>query len=67
MKNIISLFVLSATLVLVSFNNVGLKDYKIDKIVIDAGHGGRDPGTHGKISKEKDIALKIALEAGATI
>lgn len=67
MKNIISLFVLSTTLVLVSFNNVGLKDYKINKIVIDAGHGGRDPGTHGKISKEKDIALKIALETGETI
>ena len=33
-------------------------------IVIDAGHGGTDPGTHGKHSQEKDIALKIALQLG---
>lgn len=33
-------------------------------VVIDAGHGGHDPGTHGKHSKEKDIALKIALKLG---
>lgn len=33
-------------------------------VVIDAGHGGHDPGTHGKRSNEKDIALKIALELG---
>jgi N-acetylmuramoyl-L-alanine amidase len=36
-------------------------------IVIDAGHGGHDPGTHGKHSKEKDIALQIALKLGETI
>ncbi len=33
-------------------------------VVIDAGHGGKDPGTHGKLSKEKDIALAIALKTG---
>lgn len=33
----------------------------IDHIVLDPGHGGRDPGAVGTISKEKDIALKIAL------
>lgn len=38
--------------------------YKIKTIVIDAGHGGKDPGCHGKKSKEKDIALNIALELG---
>ena len=67
MKNIISLLVLSAALVCISFNTAGLREYKIDKIVIDAGHGGRDPGTHGKYSNEKDIALKIALETGRII
>lgn len=34
-------------------------------VVLDAGHGGKDPGKVGyKNYKEKDIALKIALEVG---
>jgi N-acetylmuramoyl-L-alanine amidase len=36
-------------------------------IVIDAGHGGHDPGAMGDISKEKDINLSIALELGTII
>ena len=36
-------------------------------MVIDAGHGGHDPGTSGKKLKEKDVALKIALKLGAYI
>ncbi len=36
-------------------------------MVIDAGHGGKDSGTRGAVSKEKDIALNIALELGKTI
>ena len=35
--------------------------------MIDAGHGGKDSGTRGVMSKEKDIALKIALELGEII
>ena len=33
-------------------------------IVIDAGHGGKDPGNLGNGYKEKDIALKVALVVG---
>ena len=33
-------------------------------VVIDAGHGGRDPGALGKRSKEKNITLAIALKTG---
>lgn len=39
----------------------------IKKIVIDAGHGGHDPGALGCKSKEKDIALAVALEVGKKI
>lgn len=38
--------------------------YQLKTIVIDAGHGGKDPGTLGRISKEKDINLAVALELG---
>ena len=33
-------------------------------VVIDAGHGGRDPGAVGSSSREKDIVLAIALKTG---
>ena len=36
-------------------------------VVIDAGHGGHDPGAVGKISKEKDINLSVALKLGKLI
>lgn len=42
-------------------------DSKVDVVVIDAGHGGKDHGTHGNVLKEKDLALKIALKLGAYI
>lgn len=36
-------------------------------LVIDAGHGGNDPGAVGRISKEKDINLNVALEFGRLV
>ncbi len=36
-------------------------------LVIDAGHGGKDPGAVGAISKEKDINLKVALALGKLV
>ena len=36
-------------------------------IVIDPGHGGRDPGALGSFSKEKNINLAIALKTGEYI
>jgi len=34
--------------------------FKVRTIVIDAGHGGKDPGAHGSYSTEKSVALAIA-------
>lgn len=39
-------------------------DYKFDKVVIDAGHGGKDPGATFSGIHEKDIVLDVALRAG---
>lgn len=37
-------------------------------VVLDAGHGGKDPGKPSKYGyKEKDIALKIVLKVGALL
>ena len=33
-------------------------------VVLDAGHGGKDPGAVGKFSQEKDLNLALALEVG---
>ncbi len=67
MRNIAIPFSICIFFILASFNPVGVINYKIDKIVIDPGHGGKDPGAHGNISKEKDVALNIALEVGRII
>lgn len=41
--------------------------HKLRTIIIDAGHGGKDPGAIGKYSKEKDITLAVALALGEKI
>jgi N-acetylmuramoyl-L-alanine amidase len=38
-----------------------------DKIVVDAGHGGKDRGAPGTVFDEKDITLAIALLVGGFI
>jgi len=56
---------------LVVFNSIDnqafAQEYKIKTIVIDAGHGGKDGATHGIYSKEKDVALKTALNLGKAL
>ncbi|BAX82725.1 N-acetylmuramoyl-L-alanine amidase [Labilibaculum antarcticum] len=39
----------------------------INTVVIDAGHGGKDPGAISKTLQEKDVVLSIALKLGAYI
>lgn len=40
---------------------------KLKTIVLDPGHGGHDSGAVGRQSKEKDIALQVALKLGKKI
>ncbi len=58
LKKLLSLLLL---LVMVSVTAMGADKFTL---VIDAGHGGRDAGAVGAISKEKDINLKVALAFG---
>ena len=42
----------------------------VNKVVIDAGHGGKDPGNLGTgrySTNEKDVTLDVALKLGAYI
>ncbi len=54
-------------LVFSSFIPQGAGTSKIKTIVIDAGHGGKDPGCQGAIHREKDVALSVALKLGKFI
>jgi N-acetylmuramoyl-L-alanine amidase len=42
-------------------------DNRISRIVIDPGHGGKDPGALGKKSYEKDIVLEISQKLKKSI
>ncbi len=41
--------------------------FKFRTVIIDAGHGGKDPGAHGAYSKEKNVALAIAKKLRTAI
>jgi N-acetylmuramoyl-L-alanine amidase len=60
-----SLFVL--TLLFVLYSTDIQSQNLVDIVVIDAGHGGKDPGALGRSSREKDIVLSVALKAGELI
>jgi N-acetylmuramoyl-L-alanine amidase len=65
-KNAVSLFLL-ALLVIFSNTNNWAQTNKLKTIVIDAGHGGHDPGCHGAQNNEKEVCLSMALKLGALI
>jgi N-acetylmuramoyl-L-alanine amidase len=66
-KRIIACFVIANILILTSFNICFSQNSKVKTVVIDAGHGGHDPGCLGSKTKEKDISLAISLKLGAYI
>jgi N-acetylmuramoyl-L-alanine amidase len=63
-RNIGLTALLIAITLLISGSTYTPHDSKVDVVVIDAGHGGHDNGTHGRLLKEKDLALNIALKVG---
>jgi len=60
-KNIVVFFCLFFFLTSFSSSFFAQKRYIV---VIDAGHGGKDPGNLGNNYKEKNIVLKVALAVG---
>ncbi len=72
-NNILTLgfiFFISAYFLLAISNNHCLattSGQKVKTVVIDAGHGGQDAGALGVYSKEKDVALSVALLLGKMI
>ena len=52
---------------LFTFNNEAQSLKNEFVVVVDAGHGGKDPGNRGNGYFEKNIALKIALNVGQTL
>ncbi len=65
-KSVINLGILFI-LVICSGQLLAQTSYKLKTIVIDAGHGGKDPGCSGKFSQEKHVALAVSLELGRII
>ena len=66
MKNTAFIFIV-LILVLSSYNLFESKDYKLRTVVLDAGHGGKDPGCSGKGSKESQVTLEVILALGKQI
>lgn len=60
------LFIVSIIFTTVFFSSNFLSQ-QIKTVVIDAGHGGKDPGCHGNFAYEKNVCLTIALKLGAMI
>lgn len=66
------LFGFFCCLLIFSNSYIGFSQSKTEKqalktIVIDAGHGGKDPGCHGGFAHEKHVCLAIALRLGELI
>lgn len=66
LMRIIGTWFLLLAITLLNLSAVSLESAgtRVSVVVIDAGHGGKDPGTRGKAVREKDVALKISLLLG---
>jgi len=65
LKSILAILFLIGSMSLMSqTNGANNSSEAVKTVVIDAGHGGRDPGCVGRFLKEKDVALYISLKLG---
>ncbi len=60
------IILLTSLFVLLYVQNTDAQKRKF-KVVLDAGHGGKDPGAVGSYSKEKDIVLSVVKKVGRLI
>ena len=62
------LFLITGIIISAIYSQQDTKNgYKFKTVVIDAGHGGKDPGSVGQAGTEKDVVLAIALKLGQYI
>ncbi len=67
-KNHLLFKILLITIFLSFFNISNAQGFGgLKTVVIDAGHGGKDPGCRGSHTREKDVTLAIALKLGKMI
>jgi N-acetylmuramoyl-L-alanine amidase len=67
MKNISIITLLASCFLFAAYIPLNTKPNKIHKVIIDAGHGGKDSGCFGKKLQEKDVCLSVAMEVGVLI
>jgi N-acetylmuramoyl-L-alanine amidase len=62
------MFMLFSMFTLSGYSQSGKAEKQLIKtVVIDAGHGGKDPGCHGNFANEKAVCLEMALKLGTLI
>ena len=72
-KRTVFIFLVCCILGLSAFTGGGekkkksLREIGLRTVVIDPGHGGKDPGCQGVSSREKDVALAVGLRLGKYI
>lgn len=70
LKRLFAIILIMYSLPVCSYLMSAIDDVAVQKVIIDPGHGGRDPGNLGTgryATQEKDIALAVSLQVGKYI